>query len=292
MKKEEKETIEQMKVFSSPLRRDIFKTIAQGNISFTSLREVLSLTDGRLFFHLKKLDSYIEKDQQNFYCLTEKGKVAYNSLFQSHHYNHLLTNEQTQKGITEDTSHFKEETNSLDKQDTSFLDKILKPDFYFYLFGTKTRSLLELHIVLILIAWLFAISDTHFSTFETIIPGSIFINFILSLFHWYFYFLIFIVVLKLLKIKFDSLLVGIAVLTGLIPYILYLLPIATIFYLKLALSLFWETIILILFIVVKVFSLVVMSQGVRIASYCKFYQAFLISLSLVFVDYIYLVVSL
>ncbi|MHA2358461.1 MAG: ArsR/SmtB family transcription factor [Candidatus Heimdallarchaeaceae archaeon] len=260
----------QMKILSNPIRQRILKIIAeQGSLSFTSIKEELELTDGSLFYHLKNLEVYIQKDQQNFYQLNEEGKKIVDTII------HQVSLPEFEK-----------------EKPAWIIDKLALPDIFYYFFGEPVRSLIELNMFLIIIAWLFGVSNSHFSSIESIFTGGAIVNGIFSIIHWYLYLLIIIVVLKILKAEtnFKELWVGIFV--GIIPYILYLIPVGIVHYMN-VIPQEWLTILLnVIFAICKIVSTIFVIQGINLSSKIKQYQAVIIGCVLILIDYIYLMVTL
>jgi len=271
---EKQRSIEEMKLFSNKLRRDIIKVLSEvGSLSFTMLKEELDLTDGRLYFHLKKLNYYIEKDKQNFYRLNLEGKRVYNDLF------HVSV----QKEFNEDLGEYKS---------SGFLDFIAPSDIFYFLVGSKYRSFIEINILLIVLCWLFGVTNQYFSSIERIVYGGAIVLFLINLFHWYFYLGLILLGLKIFKIETETLDISICVFTGILPYYFYLLPIGILNILQLTIPSWLDAIFVVLFIIAKVWSTLIITQGLAIITNLKPYKTFLIALSLIFIDYIYLMITL
>ena len=261
---------DELKILSNSVRQRILKLISeQGSISFTSLKDELKLTDGSLFYHLKMLNTYIQKDQQNFYQLSEQGKVILDSIIH------------------------KKFVVSVEKKETGwFLDKITFPDMFYYFFGDPVRSLIELNLLLIVISWLFGVSNTQFSSVEAIFSGGAIVNSIISVIHWYLYLLVIVIILKLLKsdINFKKLWIGIF--SGLIPYFIYLIPTAAIYYSGTLIEPWLKIILNILFSLCKIYSTFLVAQGINLSSSIKKYQALIVACVLIFIDYLYLIITI
>ena len=264
------EHTQKMKVLSNPIRQKILKTISdQGSISFSLLKEELEMTDGNLFYHLKNLDRFIKKDQQNFYKLNEEGKSIVFSIF----------HEEAIPAIEP-------------KKVSWFLDKITFPNIFYYFFGDPARSLIELNILLIITAWLFGVSNSYFSSIESMFLGGPIINAIISFVHWYFYLLLIFTILKILRheTNFKELWTG--VFTGIIPYIIYLIPTGILYYTNTPTDNWVGIILNIVFIISKIYSTILVAQGINLSSNCKKYQALILASILILMDYIYLMVTL
>jgi DNA-binding transcriptional ArsR family regulator len=264
------EHTQKMKVLSNPIRQKILKTISdQGSISFSLLKEELEMTDGNLFYHLKSLERFVQKDQQNFYQLNEEGKTIVYSIF---HEEAIPTIEP--------------------KKVSWFLDIITFPSIFYYFFGDPVRSLLELNILLIITAWLFGVSNSHFSSIENIFLGGPIINAIISFVHWYFYLFLIFMLLKIIRyeINFKELWIGVFV--GIIPYIVYLIPAGILYYTNTPTDNWIGIILNIVFILCKIYSTILVAQGINLSSDCKKYQALILAGILILMDYIYFMVAL
>jgi len=264
------ESTEEMRILSNPIRQRILKLILnQGSVSFTSLKEELELTDGSLFYHIKMLNEYMQKDQQNFYQLNDKGKIVVDSLI---HKQVIQTVEV--------------------KKTTWFLDKITFPDMFYYFFSDPLRSLIEFNLLLIIIAWLFGVSNTQFSSIESILEGGAIVNAIISFIHWYFYLLIIVVVVKVLKseINFKELWIG--VFAGLLPYFVYLIPTAIIYYTNTTIYPWLGILMNVIFSICKIYSTILVAQGINLSTGIKRYQALIVASILIIIDYIYLMITL
>ena len=264
------ESTEEMRVLSNPIRQRILKLILeQGTISFTSLKEELQLTDGSLFYHIKMLKDYMQKDQQNFYQLNEKGKIVVDSLLH------------------------KQTIPPIEIKDTSwFLDKITFPSIFYYFFGDPLRSLIELNLLLIVIAWLFGVSNTQFSSIESILEGGAIVNAVISFAHWYFYLLVIVIVLKILKSEMNFKELWIGIFTGLLPYFIYLIPTAVIFYTNTTMYPWLSILLNILFSICKIYSTILVAQGINLSTGIKKYQALILASILIIIDYIYLMITI
>ncbi|MHA1407886.1 MAG: winged helix-turn-helix domain-containing protein [Candidatus Heimdallarchaeaceae archaeon] len=258
----------QLKILANPIRQRILQVIsAQGSISYTALKEELELTDGSLFYHLKNLNIYLKKDQQNFYQLNEEGKKVIDAIVHN-------------VSIPQETK----------KETKWILDKIAFPDIFYYLLGDPIRSIVELNILLIVTAWLFGVSNNYFSSIEQIFSGGAIINGLISFLHWYLYLSLIFFALKALKIEFKVKELWVAIFTGLIPYSLYLIPAGIVYYTD-SLQILWVLIVMkILFIICKIISTLYVIQGINLASTSKKYQAIVLASILVLVDYIYLMI--
>ncbi|NPD88277.1 MAG: helix-turn-helix transcriptional regulator [Asgard group archaeon] len=260
----------QMKILSNSIRQRILKLVAeQGSISFTAIKEELELTDGSLFYHLKNLDSYIQKDQQNFYQLNEKGKK-----------------------IVEDIIHKISLPDTEEEKKSWFIDKLAFRELYYYFFGDPVRSLIELNIFLIVVAWLFGVSNTHFSSVESILEGGAIINGLLSIAHWYLYLAVVFLTLKTLKNESNIKELWVGIFVGIIPYIVYLIPIGIIHYTNTAMEGWLLILMNIVFAIVKIISAIFVSQGIYLSTNCKQYQAVIIASALIIIDYIYLMIMM
>ena len=267
-------TYAKMKIFANKTRQSIIEVIAKaGSISFTLLKEELDLTDGRLFFHLKKLDPYLEKDAQKHYRLNEEGKKAYNEIF--HTTIDLLTKEE-----------FEEDSN------IKFLDKIAPPNIFYYLMGSKTRSLVELGILVLLLSWLFGITGSNFSPIEDLFLGGAVIHTIISILHWLLYFGLIIAIISILRYPYDVLELLIVVLTGILPYFVYLLPLGIAFAINPVIPTWLDIILQIIFIICKIWSTLIIAQGLTITAKVKSYQSIIIASSFILIDYVYLLIIL
>ncbi|NPD88835.1 MAG: helix-turn-helix transcriptional regulator [Asgard group archaeon] len=269
----DKQKLAEMKIFASEVRREILVYIStSGSISYSELKEDLSLSDGGLYYHLKMMRNYLERDGQNFYRLNDNGKRICNALFHEQEYI------------------FKEK--QIDQKDSSqrITGRLTSPNIVYYFISTKTRSFIELNVVLILVAWLFSITNSTFSSIATLFHGGTIINAVISLIHWYLYYILIVVILKLMKKQFNSVDLSVAVLVGILPYLIYLIP-AGIFFLVLTITPIWAEIILtILLIACKIWSILLISGGISIISKCKKIHALLITSSLILIDYIYLTI--
>jgi len=261
--------VTQLKILSNPIRIKILLTIAEGAISFSSLKEELNLTDGSLFYHLKMLKEYLRKDEQNYYRLNEKGRIIVNE---------LKINSTEIKLEKEDIS------------SRNILAKIGLINFHYYMLGDKIRSIIELNISLIVISWLFGVTATHFSFIESLFTGGAIVNAIVSIIHWYIYVILIFMVTKISRKDTSFVEILLVVLNGIIPYFLYLLPAAVLYYFNL-LSLFSVKITLnILFVICKFWSIVIIGEGITISAKINQYLAILFAMILTLFDYAYMVV--
>ena len=265
----------ELKIFSNEIRRELVRVIGEsGSISFSMLKDELVLTDGRLYFHLKKIDNYIEKDEQNYYRLNEEGKRIVFQLF--HEKDTLIKDKELET----------EEDKSI-----NFLKFIAPSGMFYYLLGTKVRSFIELHILLLVICWLFGVTNSRFSPIESIFGGGAIVNSLISFAHWYVYLGIISLILWIRKVKFNYFEITISVLTGLIPYILYLIPVGILSLVGVIIPQ-WGTILLtILFIICKLWSTLLIAQGITITTKRQNYESILIAASLILLDYIYLLIT-
>ncbi|MFQ6052009.1 MAG: ArsR/SmtB family transcription factor [Candidatus Hydrothermarchaeota archaeon] len=65
-------------VLSHPLRREVLKLLYEEKLSFSHMLEHLEVEPGTFGHHLKKLDDFLERDENKNYFLSEKGRRAYN----------------------------------------------------------------------------------------------------------------------------------------------------------------------------------------------------------------------
>ena len=266
----EQDSSEYMKVLSNPIRQGILSIISkQGSISFTSMKEELNLTDGSLFYHLKSLKMLLEKDKQNFYKLNDQGKIVVDTLI------HKVVIPETQE-----------------EKKGWFLDKITFPDIFYYFFGDPLRSLIELNILLAITAWLFGVSNSYFSSIESIFTGGAIINAIISVVHWYLYLLIIFALLVILKVDFKFKELWIGVFVGIIPYFVYLIPTGILYYTNVNTDNWIGILLTIVFILCKIYSTLLVIQGINLATKCKKYQAVVLASALIIIDYIYLMITL
>jgi len=269
------DTFGELKIFSNTIRRELVRVIGEsGSISFSMLKDELTLTDGRLFFHLKKIENYLERDEQKYYRLNEEGKRINFQLF---HDKEVLISDIV-AGSEEDKS-------------ISFLNLITPSGMFYYFLGTKTRSFIELHILLLVICWLFGVTNSRFSSIESIFGGGAIVNSLISIAHWYVYLGLIALLLWILKTKFDYFELSISVLIGLIPYILYLIPVGIIFLVGVTVPQWGSILLTILFIICKIWSTLLIAQGITITAKRKNYESILIAASLILLDYIYLLVT-
>lgn len=259
---------EHMKALSNPIRQGILKIVSeQGSISFTALKDELSLTDGSLYYHIKNLNEFLEKDEQNFYRLSDFGKETVNVI----------------KGspIVE-----LEEKSKI----TRIFEKVGLSQLFYYLFGDPIRSLIEMNLLLIVFAWMFGVSGSHFSAIEIIFTGGAIVNSIISFAHWYLYLLIIFIILKILKKDFEFKELWIGVFIGIIPYFIYMIPVTIIYFTAITVPIWANILLNIVFAVCKIWSTLFVAQGIRLASKCKEYQSVIIACTLIFIDYLYLVI--
>lgn len=259
---------EHMKTLSNPIRQGILKIVSeQGSISFTALKDELSLTDGSLYYHIKNLNEFLEKDEQNFYRLSDLGKETMNVIKGSP----IVESEEKSKI-------------------TRILEKVGLSQLFYYLFGDPIRSLIEINLLLIVFAWMFGVSNEHFSAIETIFTGGAIVNSIISFAHWYLYLLIIFIILKILKKDFEFKELWIGVFIGIIPYFIYIIPVSIIYFTAISVPT-WASILLnIVFVICKIWSTLFVAQGIRLASKCKEYQSLIIACTLIFIDYLYLII--
>ncbi|MFW9850936.1 MAG: winged helix-turn-helix domain-containing protein [Candidatus Thorarchaeota archaeon] len=76
MYKEVEETV--FEVLAHPIRRDILKLLSRNEegVSYTDILGEVTLSTGKLNYHLKQMDGFIEKDNFLRYNLTPLGKSA------------------------------------------------------------------------------------------------------------------------------------------------------------------------------------------------------------------------
>ena len=277
---EDDTTYIELKIFSNPVRRELIRIIGvSGSISFSSIKEELNLTDGRLYFHLKKVESYTEKDSQNFYRLNKEGKRVSFLLFHD-----------------KDTL-FVEKAEEEKDQTISFIERVAPSGIFYYFLGTKTRSLIELNIVLIVISWLFGLTEeygvlSNSFRLESFFGGGAIINTLFSIAHWYIYIGLITLILLILKAKFNFAELSIGVLLGTIPYLIYLLPVG-IMYLVGTIIPDWAIILLrILYLLCKIWSTIIIAQAITMTSKRKWHESFIIASVLIFLDYIYLFIQM
>lgn len=270
-----RQTLAEMKIFASEIRREILVTIAtSGSMSYKNLKEDLSLTDGGLYYHLKKMKNYLEQDEQNFYRLNGNGKRLYNELF--HEKDHLL-----------DKHYIDEKVSSI-----GFINRLTPSNLVYYFLSTRVRSIIELNVVLLILAWLFGVTNTAFSSISTIFREGVLINIFVFLIHWYLYYVLIAVILKLMKKDFNAIDLAIGVLLGTLPYLLFLIPVGILFIFLSNTPLWVDVMLTILLIVCKVWSILLITGGISIISKCNKLHALLITSSLILVDYIYLTIAL
>jgi hypothetical protein len=272
----EEKSFEELKIFSNNVRRELIRVIGDsGSISFSLLKDELELTDGRLYFHLKKLEGYIEKDQQNFYRLNEEGKRVVFQLFHE------------KEGLIKDKSIETEEDKSI-----NFLRFLAPSGIYYYLLGTKVRSFIELHILLLVICWLFGVTNSRFSPIESIFGGGAIVNSLISLAHWYVYLGIISLILWILRTKFNYFEITISVFVGIVPYIIYLIPVGILSLVGVTIPQWGSILLTILLIICKLWSTLIIAQGITITTKRQTYESILIAASLLLLDYVYLLVTL
>ncbi len=172
------------------------------------------------------------------------------------------------------------------------LDKIAFPDIFYYFLGDTLRSLIELNIFLIVVAWLFGVSNSYFSSIEGIFIGGALINGMISVVHWYLYLLIIVLLLKILKRKITFKELWIGVFTGIIPYIFYIVPVGIIYYTGITIDPWLNILLNIIFALCKIISTLFVAQGIFLSTNSKHYQAIIIACTLIFLDYIYLIVTI
>ncbi|MHA1346639.1 MAG: winged helix-turn-helix domain-containing protein [Candidatus Heimdallarchaeaceae archaeon] len=259
-----------LKILSNPIRQGILKLVAeQGSISFTSLKEELSLTDGSLFYHLKNLTELLEKDGQNFYKLSEQGKI-----------------------VTDTLIHKVAVPEIVEEKKDWFIDKITFPELFYFFIGDPTRSLIELNILLLITAWLFGVSNSHFSSIETILSGGAIINGIISIIHWYLYLFIIFISLKVMKVEYRFKELWIGVFVGIIPYFVYLIPTGILHYTNTVTDNWIGVILSTLFVMCKIYSTMFVIQGINMSTKSKKYQSVILAIMLIAIDYIYLMITL
>ena len=259
-----------LKILSNPIRQKILKLVSeQGSISFTHIKEELSLTDGSLFYHLKSLNELLEKDSQNFYKLSDQGKIVIDQLI------HKIAVPE----IVEEKKGW-------------FIDKITFPDLFYFFFGDPLRSLIELNALLLITAWLFGVSNSYFSSVESILSGGAIINGIVSFVHWYLYLFIIFISLKIMKVEYKFKELWIGVFVGIIPYFAYLIPTGILHYTNTPTDNWIGIILSIVFIICKIYSTLFVIQGINMSTKSKKYQSVILALILILIDYIYLMMTL
>ena len=279
MSEDDKPFIE-LKIFSNNIRRDLIRIIGEsGSISFSSIKEELNLTDGRLYFHLKKIELYTEKDSQNYYRLNEDGKKISYLLFHD-----------------KDTL-FVEKAEQETDQSISFIERIAPSGIFYYFLGTKARSLIELNIVLLVISWLFGLTDeygvlSNSFRLESFFGGGAIVNTLFSIAHWYIYIGLIVLILVILKAKFNFFELSIGVLLGTLPYLLYLIPVGIMFLVGTTIP-DWGLILLkILYLLCKIWSTLLIAQAITMTSKRKWHESLIIASVLIFLDYIYLFIQI
>ncbi|MHA1872913.1 MAG: DUF7347 domain-containing protein [Candidatus Heimdallarchaeaceae archaeon] len=266
------DSIKEMKLFSNQTRRDLLKLLGEsGGLSFTNIKEELGLTDGRLYFHLKKLEGYIEKDAQNNYKLTSEGKKTYDTLF----FSHMVE----KKKFEEDVS-------------SKSLNKLFPEDIVYYFIGTKVRSMIELNSLLIILCWFFGVTNSFFSPIETIIIGGAIVNFVINLVHWYFYCILIYFILKVFKKEVNFIELVITTITGIIPYFIYLITKGILQLLNIEIVGWVNVVMIIIFIICKMWSSLIIAQGLSIVAKIHTSQAILTVISLIIIDYMYMFITL
>lgn len=259
-----------LKALSNPIRQRILNLVAQqGSISFTSMKEELSLTDGSLFYHLKSLIELLEKDSQNFYKLSDQGKIIVDTLI------HKVAVPET-----------------VEEKKDWFIDKITFPDLFYFFFGDPSRSLIELNVLLLITAWLFGVSNSYFSSVESILSGGAIINGIISFSHWYLYLFIIFISLKIMKVEYKFKELWIGVFVGIIPYFVYLIPTGILHYTNPSPEDWIGIILSIVFIICKIYSTMFVIQGINMSTKIKKYQSVMLALILILIDYVYLMITL
>ncbi|RLD40416.1 MAG: hypothetical protein DRI86_15295 [Bacteroidetes bacterium] len=267
-----KTDIEKLKILSNPIRLKILYTIAEGAISFTSLKEELNLSDGSLFYHLKMLKNYIEKDQQNYYKLNVLGRE--------------IVNELKLKERTEDSQ------NLVHYGEIKFIAKLGLSNYHYYMLGDRVRSLIELNLALIVISWLFGVSGTYFSFIESLFSGGAVVNGLISVGHWYLYIMLIYVLIKFGRKDISFTEVWVTVLNGLLPYFIYLIPAALLYYLNISDILAVKIILNIIFVVCKFWSIIIIGEGISLSGKINQYLGLIIAMVLTLLDYSYMVVVL
>ncbi len=258
-----------LKVLSNPIRQGILNLVSeQGSISFTNIKEELSLTDGSLFYHLKSLSELLEKDSQNFYKLSEQGKIVIDTLI-----------------------HKVSVPEAVEEKKEWFIDKITFPDLFYFFFGDPSRSLIELNVLLLITAWLFGVSNSYFSSVESILSGGAIVNGIISFAHWYLYLFIIFMSLKIVKIEYKFKELWIGVFVGIIPYFVYLIPVGILHYTEAVIDNWVGVILNIVFIICKIYSTLFVIQGINMSTKSKNYQSVILALILIMIDYIYLMIT-
>lgn len=284
-----------LEVFANVTRRKIFLTIAkQGAMSFTALRDELNLTDGRLYFHVKKLDSFITKDEQKFYKLNSKGKEIYNRLFAGVKTYTQSTSIDQEKSTDADSSILSRvdvtadhHIELKDDMEIGFLTSLAPSNLFYFLLGTKTRTTIELSLLAIVVCWLFGVTHSYFSLIETLFVGGAITNIIVSFMHWLVYYGIIVFSLTILgkKPKFHDLFI--VLLIGIMPYSIFLIPKALFYFLTLSIPVWGDLLLTILFIFCKTWSVLLIAQGIVITANARPHQAIIISSLLILLDYGY-----
>ncbi|MFX0106750.1 MAG: winged helix-turn-helix domain-containing protein [Candidatus Hodarchaeota archaeon] len=70
-------------VLAHPVRRDILKLVSYGNdgASYTDILNEFALSTGRLNYHIKQMEGFIQKNDLLRYTLTPLGKAAVDLIF-------------------------------------------------------------------------------------------------------------------------------------------------------------------------------------------------------------------
>ncbi|MHA1446981.1 MAG: hypothetical protein ACTSSN_09840 [Candidatus Heimdallarchaeaceae archaeon] len=93
-----------------------------------------------------------------------------------------------------------------------------------------------------------------------------------------------------MKKQFNSVDLSIAVLAGLLPYLIYLIPAGILFLVFTNTPIWVDIILMILLTACKIWSILLTTGGISIISKCKKFHALLIASSLILIDYIYLTI--
>ncbi len=286
-----------LEVFANVTRRNIFIAIAkQGAMSFTALRDELNLTDGRLYFHLKKLDAFITKDEQKFYKLNGKGKEIYNRLFARVKTYTQSTSIEQEKSSDVDSSLLTQMDGTVDQHiepeddtDIGFLTPLAPTNLFYFLLGTKTRTTIELSMLAIVICWLFGVTHSYFSVIETLFAGGAITNILVSFMHWLVYYGIIVFSLTILskKPKYHDLFI--VLLIGIMPYSIFLIPKALFSFLLIDVPIWYDLLLRILYIFCKIWSILLIAQGIVITTNARPHQSLIISSLLILLDYSYVI---
>ena len=61
---------------SHPIRRNILQLLKKSPHSFTNLMDFFDITSAKLTYHLKNIQGFVKKDEDNFYQLSSLGEKA------------------------------------------------------------------------------------------------------------------------------------------------------------------------------------------------------------------------